>query len=76
MVCLDSIASSFVTTVWTEVFAHFHTVSIKHHSSMRNCLACQDESFVKNPLDVKTKQKKYENALDFAFHMPHLSRSC
>jgi hypothetical protein len=33
--------------------AHFHAISVKHHSSMQNCLACQDEFFVNNPLDVK-----------------------
>jgi hypothetical protein len=34
--CHDATASSFVTKVRDEVFAHFHTVAVKHNSSMWN----------------------------------------
>jgi hypothetical protein len=36
MRCRDAIASSFVVKVHGEVFAHFHAVVVKCHSSMRN----------------------------------------
>jgi hypothetical protein len=36
--CLDATASSFVARVRGEVFAHFHAVAVKRHSSMRNWL--------------------------------------
>jgi hypothetical protein len=36
--CHDAAASSFVTKVQGEVFAHFHKVTVKRHSSMRNSL--------------------------------------
>jgi hypothetical protein len=32
--CRDATAISFVTKVWGEVFAHFHAVAVKRHSSM------------------------------------------
>jgi hypothetical protein len=38
MRCRDAIASSFVTKVRGEVFAHFHAVAVKLHSSVRNWL--------------------------------------
>jgi hypothetical protein len=38
MCCCDATASSFVTRVCGEVFVHFHAVTIKCHSSMRNWL--------------------------------------
>jgi hypothetical protein len=34
--CSEATASSFVTKVQGEVFAHFHAFTIKHHSSMQN----------------------------------------
>jgi hypothetical protein len=34
-----------------------------------DCLACQDEFFVKNPSDVKEND---EHALDYALHLSHL----
>jgi hypothetical protein len=34
--CHVATASSFVTEVQGEIFTHFHTVAIKHHSSMQN----------------------------------------
>jgi hypothetical protein len=34
--CRDATASSFVAKVRGEVFAHFHVVAVKRHSSMRN----------------------------------------
>jgi hypothetical protein len=36
--CCDETASSFDAKVWGEVFAHFHAVSVKCHSNMRNWL--------------------------------------
>jgi hypothetical protein len=33
---------------WGEIFAHFHPVTVKHHSGT-DCLAHDDESFVNNP---------------------------
>jgi hypothetical protein len=36
--CRDATSSSFVTKVQGEVFTQFHAVTIKHHSSMQNCL--------------------------------------
>jgi hypothetical protein len=37
-----------------------------------DCLACQDDFFANNPLDVK---ENYEHAPDFALHMSRLFRS-
>jgi hypothetical protein len=34
--CRDATASSFVATVWDEIFAHFRAVTVKQHSSMWN----------------------------------------
>jgi hypothetical protein len=34
--CCDATASSSVAKFWDEVFAHFHTVAVKCHSSMQN----------------------------------------
>jgi hypothetical protein len=43
--CRDATASSSVTKVRGEVFAHFHMVTVICHSSMQNwLLACQDNS--------------------------------
>jgi hypothetical protein len=36
--CRDATASFFVAKVWGEVFAHFHTVTLKHQNSMQNWL--------------------------------------
>jgi hypothetical protein len=36
--CRDATASSFVAKVRSKVFVHFHALTIKHHSSMRNLL--------------------------------------
>jgi hypothetical protein len=36
--CHDATASSFVAKIQGKVFAHFHTVTVRHHSSMRNWL--------------------------------------
>jgi hypothetical protein len=38
VLCRDSTASSSVAKVRGEVFAHFHAVAVKRHSSMRNWL--------------------------------------
>jgi hypothetical protein len=34
--CHDATTSSFLAKVWGEVSAHFHTVTVKHHSRMWN----------------------------------------
>jgi hypothetical protein len=39
--CLDATASYFVSKVQSEVFMHFHAVTIKCHSSIRNRLWAQ-----------------------------------
>jgi hypothetical protein len=52
--CPDATASSFVTKVLVEVTLHFHAVAVKVTIVCGiDCLACQDEFFVKNTLDVK-----------------------
>jgi hypothetical protein len=52
-----------VAKVRDEVFTHFHAVATKVTVVCRiDCLACQDEFFVNNPLDVK---ENVEHALDF-----------
>jgi hypothetical protein len=38
--CSDATASSFVTKVRGEVFAHCYKVAVKRHSSMRNVMLC------------------------------------
>jgi hypothetical protein len=45
----DATASYFVSIVQSEVFAHFHSLTVM---CVIDCLACQDEFFVNNPLDV------------------------
>jgi hypothetical protein len=71
VLCLNAIVSSYVAKVRDEVFTHFHAVAIKRHSSMRNCLLCQDKFVVRNPLHVKEN----DYALDFALHLYRLFRS-
>jgi hypothetical protein len=44
--CRDATASSFVAKVRGEVFAHFHAVAVKHHSSMQNLLLGQPGRFL------------------------------
>jgi hypothetical protein len=54
--CCDATASSFITKVQGEVFAHFHSVTVKVTMVCRiDYLACQDKFFENNPLDVKMK---------------------
>jgi hypothetical protein len=62
----DATASCFVAKVRGEVFAHFHTVAVKV-TVVRgiDCLVCDDEFYVNNPLNVKEND---EYALDFAIH--------
>jgi hypothetical protein len=68
--CHDATASSFVAKVWGEVFAHFHSVAIKVTVVCGiDCLACQDEFFVNNPLDAEEND---EHALNFALHLSRL----
>jgi hypothetical protein len=50
----DATASSFVTNIRGEVFAHFNTVTVNVTVVCEiDCLACQDEFFVNNTLDVR-----------------------
>jgi hypothetical protein len=59
--------NKIVTTVWGEVFAHFHKVAMKVTVEFgMGHLTCQDEFFVNNPLDVKENDK---HDLDFALHL-------
>jgi hypothetical protein len=51
--CLDATASSFIAKVVCGI----------------DCLACQDDFFVNNPLDVK---ENYEHALNFVLHLTRL----
>jgi hypothetical protein len=70
MCCYDATASSFVPTVWDEVFSHFHTVAIKVTVEFGiDRMACQKEFFVNNTFDVK---ENYEHALDFALRLSHV----
>jgi hypothetical protein len=68
--CHVATVSSFSTKVRGKVFAHFHAVVTVVR--VTDFLACQDEMFVKNPLDVK---ESYEHALDFALHISRLFQS-
>jgi hypothetical protein len=52
--CHDATTSSFVAKVQGEVFAYFHAVTVKRNVVCGiDCLACQDEFFMNNPLDIK-----------------------
>jgi hypothetical protein len=52
--CRDAPASSFVTKVPGEVFAHFQAVAVKVTVvSGNDCLGSKDEFFMNNPLTVK-----------------------
>jgi hypothetical protein len=65
--CRDATVIFFATEVQGEVFAHSHVVALKVTGVCEiDCLACQDEFFVNNPLDVKENN---EHALDFALHL-------
>jgi hypothetical protein len=64
------IASSFFAKLLGEVFAHFHAVGVVCTVVWGiDCLACQDESFVNNPLGIKAN---YEHAYDFALHLSRI----
>jgi hypothetical protein len=71
--CCDATVSSFVDKVRGEVFAHFHTVTIKRHSSTLNWLLwiVRADSLLIIPLILEN----YECVLDFALHMSRLFRS-
>jgi hypothetical protein len=62
--CHYATASSSVAKVWDAVFTHFHA-NITVVQGI-DCLACQDEFFVNNPLDIKEND---EYALDFVLHL-------
>jgi hypothetical protein len=60
--CRDETSSSFVAKVCGEVFAYFHSVTLKRHSSCGiDCLVCQDELCQND-----------EHALEFALHLSRL----
>jgi hypothetical protein len=61
--------NTFVTNVQGEVFANVQAVAVKLHRLCGiDCLACEEEFFMKNPLDVKEN----ENALDFSLLLSRL----
>jgi hypothetical protein len=68
MCCRDATASSLVAKVRGEVFADFHAVAAKRHSSMRDRLL-RAKFLVNNPIYVKENEK---HALDFALHLARL----
>jgi hypothetical protein len=68
----EAVRCCFVAKVQFEVFSHFHTVAVEHHSSLCNGLACQDEFFVNIPHDVKEND---EHALNFVLHLSRLFQS-
>jgi hypothetical protein len=58
--CCDATAISFVTKVWGEVLAHFHTVTIKVTVIFEaDCLACQDEFFADSPVQAAMYSSSY-----------------
>jgi hypothetical protein len=67
-------ASSFLAKVRGEVFAHFQAVAVKRLQVVcgTDCLACQAELFVNNPLNAKENN---EHALDFALQLSRHFRS-
>jgi hypothetical protein len=65
--CRDATASSFVSKVQGEFFAHFHAVTVKVTVVCGiNCLICQGEFFVNNPIDIKEND---DHAIDFTLHL-------
>jgi hypothetical protein len=62
--CRDATASSFVAEVLAEVFAHLHAVAVEVPVMCgMDCLVCQYEFFMNDPLDVKEND---ELVFDFA----------
>jgi hypothetical protein len=71
--CHDATAGSFVVEVWAEVFAQFHTVGLKRHSSMRNWLfGLPGRILCRQSLDVK---ENYDHVFYIALRMSSLFRS-
>jgi hypothetical protein len=69
--CRDATASLFVAKFRDEMFAHFHAVAIKRHSSMLNWLfSLSGRIICERFLHVKGND---ERALDFALHISHFS---
>jgi hypothetical protein len=68
--CCDVTARSLVTKVWVKFFTHFHAVTAVCGI---DCLVCQDEFFVNNPLDI---EENVEHGLEFAVHLSHLFFVC
>jgi hypothetical protein len=65
--CRGATACSFVAEVRGEVFAHLHAVAVKVAVMCGiDWLACQDEFFMNDHLDVKGND---EHALDFALQL-------
>jgi hypothetical protein len=63
--CCDTTASSFDAKVQGNIFAHFHAVTVKRHSTV-DCMASQEKVFVSNPIYVTEID---EHALHFALHL-------
>jgi hypothetical protein len=58
----------FYRQIRNKVFAHVRAIAVNVTAVCEiDRLACQDEFFVHNVLDVK---ENYEHALDFALHLP------
>jgi hypothetical protein len=68
--CRDATAISFVAIVRGKVFAHYHTVAEKHHSSMRNWLfGLPGWILCEQSRDVREND---EHAVGFAMHLSGL----
>jgi hypothetical protein len=70
--CRDATVSSLSPKF--EKSSHIFTQSPQNFTIVCgiDCLACQDEFLLNNPLDVKEND---EHALDFALHLSRLFRS-
>jgi hypothetical protein len=67
MRCRDATITSLVAEFRGEDFANFHAFALYAIVVCRiDCLACQDEFFVKNLLDVKDN---YDHTLEFALQL-------
>jgi hypothetical protein len=79
--CHEATASSFITKVWVELFAHFHAVAVKWHSSMRNLLFglpgrilyeqsswCQRKWWASSCLALQLSRLFFLSVMNRAFH--------
>jgi hypothetical protein len=70
--CHDATAHSFASKVWEKVFVHFQSPYNVTAGCGTNRLACQDEFFVNNNLDIKQND---EHTLHFVLHLSCLFQS-